>query len=122
MQTPSTVVLMLLLGAAPTPGFDAPSVRSGLSRVGLELRDGAPAEAPPAAKPRSVPRALAPAEPAPPRSPLDLAIDDAVRQTLEAHAGRATARSAVPDAAAYGAPLTADARRALDDISRAAGL
>jgi hypothetical protein len=57
-------------------------------------------------------------EPAP-RSPVDEAVDSAMRQRFS---GAAVPRSRVTDTAAYGTPLSPSAQRALDEVARAAGL
>src|SRR5205085_12358025 len=61
----------------------------------------------------------APAEPAPTRSPVDEAVETAMRQRFSS--GGVPRRSG-PEVAAYGTPLPGQARQALDQIARASGL
>ena len=148
MRNASIAVLILALASLPAvaaplrlppPGARVPVA---LQPAGLQLRDGAPdgtvgaspspaptpmpappararaAKPPPAAAPMPAAQTTAPLETTP-RSPIDEAVDAAMRQRFS---GGAVPRGPVPDALAYGAPVSPAAQRVLDDIARAAGI
>jgi hypothetical protein len=130
MQNAFIAAVALSLGVSASPASGAPAGIAALApasviAVGLQLRDGAPAvePAPPASpKPALRGRQRSPAsdavpEPPPSRSPIDEAVDGAVRQQ---QLGAASRVSTGP--ARSGAPLTAPAKRVVEEIARAAGL
>jgi hypothetical protein len=113
-------------GAPRDPGWRAPVVL-----VGLQLRDGTPAVEPAPTRPKSAPPArprpatsepasppAALPDPSPARSPVDEAVDSAVRQ--QQLAGAAARAGAGP--ASSGVPLSAPAKNVVAEIARAAGL
>ncbi|HUA53339.1 MAG TPA: hypothetical protein VMB81_14300 [Candidatus Sulfotelmatobacter sp.] len=89
----------------------APSRAPRIMLAGLELRYGT-AEAP------ATPRASATPAPAPARSPVDAAVEAGVRRQREA-AGKPPDDAATAE---IGAPVSTDARHALDDVARRAGI
>src|SRR5258708_266448 len=110
------LVLGLLVGPTPATGAPPADIAAGAASravhlIGLQLREGAPepsapprAKAAPAARPRPAPSETAPAptEP-PPRSPVEEAVDAAVRRQI---AGGPPAASGA-ELAAHRAPLSA---------------
>jgi len=89
----------------------APSRAPRIVLAGLELRYGT-------AEARAAPRASAAPAPAPARDPIDAAVEEGVRRQREA-AGKPPDDAAT---AARGAPVSTDAKRALDDVARRAGV
>src|SRR5712671_3402803 len=105
MRNASIALLTLALAGPPAAAVaPAPPARAKAAR-------------PPAAPATAAP-VVTPLEPAP-RSPIDEAVDTAMRQRFS---GGAVPRGPVPDALAYGAPVSPSAQRALDEIARAAGI